>query len=412
MYCQWLCYQIICTCVILYIIISFYLELSMVEKEIQTESMELSVVKKDVSIQFDYLTGKYYNRSSSFVFYNLTDTPRGVHVGNNNLFLIQGDNPQSFNWEQYGLRISVPQGTLSMKETCELSVRTLVGGQFAFPKGTELVSVVYTISIAKPLLKPVKLEIQHCAHLVTDDHTKYLSFVIASSKQLVPPYQFQLLKGGQFYPGNQYGSISLSHFCFLAIIKSLFCPIEMSSSIDNTSGARLTVISSQPVRFESQEITISSSDGHETTSDGLVSQTSINVPQLISLNEGKVYIILVHFVINFVNSDIQLSSLSSLPNDQSTLTEETSTPGLEPSQQSSLATPNIQSPVTSPVQSISTNLLNCIMSGVITLDEYTVISSSPDSMYIGQVVYEVKHHDSQWLMRFIVAKDLNGLLEV
>ena len=73
----------------------------MVEKEIQTESMELSVVKKDVSVQFDYLTGKYYNRSSSFVFDNLTDTLRGVHVGNKNLFLIQGDCPQSFNWEEY-----------------------------------------------------------------------------------------------------------------------------------------------------------------------------------------------------------------------------------------------------------------------------------------------------------------------
>ena len=338
--------------------ISFYLEVSVTEKEIQSESTELSVVKKDVSVQFDYLTGKYYNTFSSFIFDNITDTLRGVHIGNNNLFLIQGDSPQSFNWEEYGLRISVPQGTLSVKETCEMSVRALIGGEFAFPKGTELVSVIYTVSIAKPLLKPVKLEIQHCAHLINDDYTKYLSFVIASSKQSVLPYQFQLLKGGVFYPGNQYGSISLSHFCFLGIIKSLFCPIGvLLSSNDTSSDTRSTIITSQPVGSESQEITISSDD-HETT-DGPVTETSTNAPQLISLTEGKVCTYV--SVINIINSDTQMSSLSSSSNDQSTLMEETSTPGSEPFPQSSLATSNIQSQITSPVQGISTNLLNCII---------------------------------------------------
>ena len=33
-------------------------------------------------------------------------------------------------------------------------------------------------------------------------------------------------------------------------------------------------------------------------------------------------------------------------------------------------------------------------------------------MYVGQVVYEVKQHDSEWLMRFMVAKHLNALLKV
>ena len=36
----------------------------------------------------------------------------------------------------------------------------------------------------------------------------------------------------------------------------------------------------------------------------------------------------------------------------------------------------------------------------------------PDIKYIGQVVYEVKHLNSEWLVRFIVAKYLNALLEV
>ena len=36
----------------------------------------------------------------------------------------------------------------------------------------------------------------------------------------------------------------------------------------------------------------------------------------------------------------------------------------------------------------------------------------PDIKYVGQVVYEVKHLNSEWLMRFIVTKHLNALLEV
>ena len=137
------------------------------------------------------------------------------------MFLIQGDSLQILNWEQCGLRITVPQGTLSPTGTCEVSIATLVGGQFQLPEETELISAVYNISVSKPLLKPVKLEIQHCAHLVTRDHINYLSFAIASVQQSTTlPYKFQLQEGGLFNPGDQYGSMNLTHFCLKAIVKS------------------------------------------------------------------------------------------------------------------------------------------------------------------------------------------------
>ena len=134
------------------------------------------------------------------------------------MFPIQGDSPQFLNWEQYGLRIIIPEGTLSPTNTCEVAVKAIVGGQFQLPKGSELISVVYAISVSKPLLKPVKLEIQHCANLVTQDHIGYLSFATASLDQPVLPYQFQLENGGQFYCGNQYGSIFLTGCCLSAIV--------------------------------------------------------------------------------------------------------------------------------------------------------------------------------------------------
>ena len=39
-------------------------------------------------------------------------------------------------------------------------------------------------------------------------------------------------------------------------------------------------------------------------------------------------------------------------------------------------------------------------------------SLSPDNKYIGQVVYEVQEDNCEWLMRFIVAKELDALLKV
>ena len=39
-------------------------------------------------------------------------------------------------------------------------------------------------------------------------------------------------------------------------------------------------------------------------------------------------------------------------------------------------------------------------------------SSSPDKKYVAQVVYEVKRHNREWLIRFMAAKCLNALLKV
>ena len=135
------------------------------------------------------------------------------------MFLIQGDSPQFLDWEEYGLKITVPKDTLSPTETCEIALSALVGGQFQFPEGTEPISAEYAISVSKPLLHPIKLAIQHCADLVTEDQTKYLNFATAFNKEHLLPYKFQLTKGGHFYPGDQYGSIFRSKFSLLVILE-------------------------------------------------------------------------------------------------------------------------------------------------------------------------------------------------
>ena len=231
----------------------------------------------------------YYN-IVSFINDNLTDLLCGVHVAGKKLFLIQGDSSQSFNWDEYGLRISVPHGTLSSTETSELAVTALIGGQFVLPEDTELISIVYGISVSKPLLKPVKLEIQHCAHLVTEDHTSYLSFATASINQPVLPYQFHLEEGGEFRPGDQYGSIRLSQFSLKAIIKSITRPILWLLGYQDTSSEETDNQPTQPIS-ESQEVTGSSSDDDETTfvDAPTTPELTTNEFQTVYSTESKLY---------------------------------------------------------------------------------------------------------------------------
>ena len=150
----------------------------------------------------------------------------GVHIASKKLFLIQGEHSSFLNWEEYGLRINVPHGTIPPGETCEVSIAAIVGGEFECPSGTMLVSAVYAVSVSKALIQPVQLSIQHCVSIETQEHTGYLSFVTADLYQPNLPYKMQLEEGGQFYPGNQYGSINLTKFSIKGIIKALMTPIR------------------------------------------------------------------------------------------------------------------------------------------------------------------------------------------
>ena len=175
----------------------------------------------------------YYN-IVSFINDNLTDTLCGVHVVGKKLFLIQGDSPQSSNWDEYGLRINVPHGTLSSTETCEIAITALIGGQFTFPKGSELVSAIYAVSIASEIQQPLTLEIQHCVSLKTNEQSAYMRFAKASSKQLPLPYQFHLLEGGVFSPDTRYGAVSLTKFCFICVLL-VYPKYYITTTTDNNS---------------------------------------------------------------------------------------------------------------------------------------------------------------------------------
>ena len=88
---------------------------------------------------------------------------------------------------------------------------------FRFPDNTRLVSAVYAIS-SNPLLKSLRIEMQHCIDLSDPSLCKYLKFAVAPVHTASLPYQFSIIEGGQFPPYQRYGSIERSKFCQLAIV--------------------------------------------------------------------------------------------------------------------------------------------------------------------------------------------------
>lgn len=98
-----------------------------------------------------------------------------------------------------------------------ISVVALAGGPFIFPENTVLVSAVYAISVSKQLLKPFKLELQHCVRLKKESQTKFLKFVTAPISSANIPLQFTAVEGGEFCIGSHYGSVKRGKYCLMGV---------------------------------------------------------------------------------------------------------------------------------------------------------------------------------------------------
>ena len=135
------------------------------------------------------------------------------------LFFLHEDNPDSvIPWDGYGFKLLCPKGAVT--KVTEVAVTALVSGPFIIPKGTMLVSAVYAISVSKPLLKPLTIELQHCVNLKYTGQTERLKFVRASLKS-EQAFHFSFVEGGSFNVDGRYGSIERDHFCGMGIVAML-----------------------------------------------------------------------------------------------------------------------------------------------------------------------------------------------
>ena len=125
------------------------------------------------------------------------------------------------NFEGYGFKLCVPNNSLpaEVAET-QLSVQVCLSGPFQMPFNCELVSAVYWVSSPHKFIKPLTVEIQHCAALSNDKQCSQLTFVHTKCTQEELPYIFKEKKGGVFSHQSFYGSLPLSHFSGIGIVIS------------------------------------------------------------------------------------------------------------------------------------------------------------------------------------------------
>ena len=100
---------------------------------------------------------------------------------------------------------------------CRVDIKASFTGQFIIPDDLQLVSCVYWLSGPQKFIKPVTLEIEHCASLQDSSQSESLRFIVAKCSQPELPYQFRVLEKGVFVPLSSYGSIQVSQFSFFGI---------------------------------------------------------------------------------------------------------------------------------------------------------------------------------------------------
>ena len=123
----------------------------------------------------------------------------------------------TFQWIGHGFKLRIPKNALPEGVSeCSINIRVSLAGQFELPEGYELVSAVYWVATPGRFIKPVTIEVQHCANF---SNPSQLCFVRTSCAQKSLPYKFKIIDGGSFSLGSKYGALSTIHFCGMGVGK-------------------------------------------------------------------------------------------------------------------------------------------------------------------------------------------------
>ena len=166
----------------------------------------------------DIVILKSYCVSDRFNF-SFVEYLRGFETFAETSFSITDSHAHSFEWQQYGLKLHIPEGAVPAACTeCKVAIKVCFARQFRIPDDLQLVSHIYWLSgPQRPFLKPVTLEVQYCASIQDSSQSENLRFIVAKCSQAELPYLFRELKKGTFVPQSSYGSIQVSQFSIFGI---------------------------------------------------------------------------------------------------------------------------------------------------------------------------------------------------
>lgn len=181
-------------------------------KAVRSKKVKNLPCTKSVYVQFLVQVPSYYTHDEKYpgmrFFRNpwkVTVTSEGYHV----------------NWgEEIGIEFTIPPGAVPQGEELELSVWPCTSGPFQLPERYELASPVYLITPSFNFLCDITVTMYHFCAVETERDGENMAFLSSpttpcTGKHQQLYYQFKVLGKGAFKPLEEWGCISLKHFCNL-----------------------------------------------------------------------------------------------------------------------------------------------------------------------------------------------------
>ena len=127
------------------------------------------------------------------------------------------------NWEkEIGIGFDIPPGAVPTGKQLDLSVWPCANGPFQLPEGYGMASPVFLVSPSFEFSCNINMTMHHFCTVETESNCDSMAFL---SSPTIPSkgdgrelgYRFKVLHKGMFHPSEDYGRVSLKHFCFSMI---------------------------------------------------------------------------------------------------------------------------------------------------------------------------------------------------
>ena len=131
-------------------------------------------------------------------------------------FTVFGSRGVNFDWEEYGIWVSIPDSAIPNGFISTVTVHVSVSGPYVFPNPEKwkIASAVYWISSTKDFLLPVMVRIKHT--MICNDSSK-ARFLRATHESINGVFEFFEEPGGHFSIYDSHGYIYLDHFSGYAV---------------------------------------------------------------------------------------------------------------------------------------------------------------------------------------------------
>ncbi len=152
---------------------------------------------------------------------------RGVHTLSGSPWHVSvTSEAKKIQWDEIGVLFNIPEGAVPPGEVLNLTVWPCINGPFVPPPGYHFASPVFIVGPEFRFEKKILFQLSHFIQLQSSDDCEKMVFLSArstslSSKDGKMGYHFKVLEGGSFEVHQPVGTISLSHFCAVAVGKEI-----------------------------------------------------------------------------------------------------------------------------------------------------------------------------------------------